>query len=577
MASLGGEARCEETLALAGIDAVVDPTTSHPASTISLAHGVEGGRMEAAADGRGQAEDVAEILVAESGQQDDGNSPPRLPNSSGSSGHGDGIPGGRSHHVRFEDAEEETPIETARSPDRRNPSSPTRAQWPARRSCSRASGTSRRTTADEGRTGEIGPAVQCGDQGHRHERADQGEDQADGGPDHQQEEGDGILSSITEPNEALYTWVDPRTQDRRPRSSESSLHTTSSSSFSRRFGSLGNDSGTGGTADVHGADGGLGDDPGVLPDARRDGSTAVRQSVGTMNEASFRKLRRGVKQLIKDAMVRARRLRRRIGAPQSYVKEVLETQYMDFLDGLAAGEMAENFVTDMILPDVIDKKGFRQDLQTPQMKPKLPKTKKPIPQDEWRFGHVNGWICRDHYLPRRVQFFPVAVTAPRFFPTAAFTGRRRTVIFDADGNIAEDIADNYIEDQTVARDEPWIGETWLEVHPEWIAHHYPKQTIQQFRGEIQDILFNQTGSQGVYTLSNGDKLFVGRQTMKMTGTLPSEQTVAVSSFIYTHEDGWMMLEDKVRHQDRAHLRPETCLFGKSGAHLPPDPLRIFAL
>ena len=63
-------------------------------------------------------------------------------------------------------------------------------------------------------------------------------------------------------------------------------------------------------------------------------------------------------------------------------------QYMDFLDGLAGGEMAENFVTDMFIPDIRDKKGFRRDLQTPQMKTKLPKTKKPMAEDERRFGHV---------------------------------------------------------------------------------------------------------------------------------------------------------------------------------------------
>ena len=50
-------------------------------------------------------------------------------------------------------------------------------------------------------------------------------------------------------------------------------------------------------------------------------------------------------------------MRRRVGAPQSYVKEVLETEYTTSLDGVARGEMAENFVTDMIIPD-IKEKGF---------------------------------------------------------------------------------------------------------------------------------------------------------------------------------------------------------------------------
>ena len=57
----------------------------------------------------------------------------------------------------------------------------------------------------------LGPALQCGDQGHRHERPDQREDRTNGGPGHEQEEG--IFSSISDVTEALYIWVDPCTRD----------------------------------------------------------------------------------------------------------------------------------------------------------------------------------------------------------------------------------------------------------------------------------------------------------------------------------------------------------------------------
>lgn len=53
--------------------------------------------------------------------------------------------------------------------------------------------------------------------------------------------------------------------------------------------------------------------------------------------------------------------------------------------------------------------------------------------------------------PRRTQFCPIAVTAPRFFPVLDFTGRRRTVIFDAEGNIDEEIKDNWVEDRVIQR------------------------------------------------------------------------------------------------------------------------------
>ena len=160
----------------------------------------------------------------------------------------------------------------------------------------------------------------------------------------------------------------------------------------------------------------------------------------------------------------------------------------------------------------------------------------------------------DHYVPRKMQYTPISTTIPRFFPVVAFTGRRRTVIFDADGNVERDFIDQWTVSPSQRYDEEKCGETWFEVAEPWIQHKYPKVTVQEFRPDIQDILFHSGATQGVYSLRNVDKVFIGRQTMSMRGMLPSEAEVPVSSFIHTHENGWMMLEDRVKHRDRVHLR-----------------------
>ena len=134
IAAHGAGAGNDETMALAGVDALVDPTPTHPIPSLPLVDGVEGGGLETAADGRSEASDVAEVMVAESGQQDDNGASSGLSDLAISSGHDDGLHGGRGDHVRAEDAEEEEAhSQTTRSPTRRNPSSPTRTGWPTRR------------------------------------------------------------------------------------------------------------------------------------------------------------------------------------------------------------------------------------------------------------------------------------------------------------------------------------------------------------------------------------------------------------------------------------------------------------
>ena len=50
---------------------------------------------------------------------------------------------------------------------------------------------------------------------------------------------------------------------------------------------------------------GLGDDAPVPSDERRERSSSVRRSVGAMNPTSFKDLKKGVKTLMKDAIIRA--------------------------------------------------------------------------------------------------------------------------------------------------------------------------------------------------------------------------------------------------------------------------------
>ena len=108
-------------------------------------------------------------------------------------------------------------------------------------------------------------------------------------------------------------------------------------------------------------------------------------------------------------------------------------------------------------------------------------------------------MCRDHYTPRR-SFFARwnGATAPRWLPGTAFTGRRRTFVFDEEGNVAETVDDDYKEGNNQARDFEWIGETWLEVHWAYLLSVLPHpDDIGVFTDEIRAL--GDGGEIGVHT------------------------------------------------------------------------------
>ena len=105
----------------------------------------------------------------------------------------------------------------------------------------------------------------------------------------------------------------------------------------------------------------------------------------------------------------------------SYVNEVMEAEYVDFIDQVASGKQSEVFMADLQMPELpasrfecirLPLSGLREPLTRPsRLHRRL--------TDEWRFGHINGWICRDHYAPRGFCTLPLSTaTAPRFLPIA---------------------------------------------------------------------------------------------------------------------------------------------------------------
>ena len=281
----------------------------------------------------------------------------------------------------------------------------------------------------------------------------------------------------------------------------------------------------------------------------------MKLSVGTLGKAAFKDLKSGARLAVRDGVMKARRMRDKMGAPVSYLNEIMEAEYVDFIDKVASGQEAEVFMADLHMPPLpasrfdcirLPISGLREQLQRPsRLHRRL--------TDEWRFGHINGWICRDHYCPRRILFHPSTATVPRFFPNEAFTGLRRSVFCDEEGNINfvrnDNFKDSWNTQSHVHSQVAVQGETWLEVKQEWIEHAYPPWSWEQFSFPIRTAVM--LGQQGSHDCQNGDKFFVGFDTMNQKGMLPVDSTVPISSWIRTAEDGWMMLEEKVLHRDRA--------------------------
>ena len=63
-----------------------------------------------------------------------------------------------------------------------------------------------------------------------------------------------------------------------------------------------------------------------------------------------------------------------MGAPSSYVMEAMETEYIKLLEGVATGDILDNFVTEMVVPGPKKPVRFRtkHPLQTPMLRNKTP-------------------------------------------------------------------------------------------------------------------------------------------------------------------------------------------------------------
>ena len=180
--------------------------------------------------------------------------------------------------------------------------------------------------------------------------------------------------------------------------------------------------------------------------------------------------------------------------------------------------------------------------------------------DEWRFGHLDGWLCLDHYVPRRRKFAPQrGAPLPRALPARAFTGARGTRILDENGDVAEEIWDDWRA--AIDRDdrEPWIGETWLQLTEEAREWAYPEIPGEELPHGVGQLFSRNRGvERGRYSLANGNVVYVEPEATSHFGVLPHEADVPVSTLVqYKGQTGsWCWLEDRVAWEDRAYHRQQ---------------------
>ena len=78
----------------------------------------------------------------------------------------------------------------------------------------------------------------------------------------------------------------------------------------------------------------------------------MRLSVGTLRKALFKDTKSGARLAVRDAVMKARRMREKMGAPVSYVNEVMEAEYVDFIDQVASDKQSEVFMADLQMPEL---------------------------------------------------------------------------------------------------------------------------------------------------------------------------------------------------------------------------------
>ena len=550
----GGANADAQALALSGPAAVAHPKAFPEIPSHTFAYGVNLRGVEEAGSGHGETPNLAEALVVSGPTSVHCGAPQRCHDLAVADGTAGEFHGGRGGDFRAEGREEKEPCSPTSSPGGRDSQSSGRAGWPTRRPGTRVGRTQRRSSSHQSRADQAGGAAGSGRsaEGHRGGHHDQGE--TDGGSAEEQDSSEAISDEWQQP---AGSWVSERISRSGATGKSASPSPTSpksswASSGSRECGEPA-ESRVGHAAQ----DGQPARD---VPDGSRYmTSDEVRKSIGSLTTAAFNKLKRGIREVLVAAAVKAKRLKAKLGAPKDYVVDKMIDNHMQNLEKIALGEHREGFAAEVEMPSLPDFNVYESVyLPTPRMGEKRNRRKKPMEIDEWRYGHVLGWMCRDHYTPRRTFFAPWnGATAPRFLPGAAFTGRRRTVIFDAEGNREETVDDNFREDRNPTRQHAWVGETWVEVYWPWLFTAYPHPDD----GNRDGVLFTEEmrvlgdgGDRGMHTMANGDQVFVARNTMNCHGTLPIDNTVPISTFVKFRGQDWIVLEHRVLHRDRAHHR-----------------------
>eukprot|EP00434_Breviolum_minutum_P017446 symbB.v1.2.015397.t1/scaffold1144.1/size135540/5 len=163
----------------------------------------------------------------------------------------------------------------------------------------------------------------------------------------------------------------------------------------------------------------------------------VKQSIGSIPPEAFEKFKPGQKQRLLQAAQKGLRELQALGTSQTEVAEALEVEELN-KEMWAVDGMNEAFIAHV----GIGKFGEHLPIVTEdEVEPPAPA----LWVDQWRFGHQNGWLVRDHGAQRRRLYVPsdLGTSWPRYFPKEAFMGPRITEVFNEDGTRREVIEDDF--------------------------------------------------------------------------------------------------------------------------------------
>ena len=281
---------------------------------------------------------------------------------------------------------------------------------------------------------------------------------------------------------------------------------------------------------------------------RKELSEEVRKSIGSVTSGMIRKLKTGVKQILHQAAQKAKRLTQALSVNVDEIREIMESEHYEMMRKTAEGK-TEVLLADVLFPDVPEEKPPNPGREPTERTGNRKKRQKiPMVQrmrenmDEWRLGHHDGWICIDHWTPRRSLYRPPYASLPKWFPIQAFEGGRHTLIFDQEtGDIVNEVEDNFwVHDARYVHPTPWVGQTWFRMEDAWILRYYPVLPEYHLPEEVQWVMADDRRI-GTLTCPNGNKVFVKDDTTTYRGALPNHEDVLVSSYALMNRR-WTMLE-----------------------------------